>query len=142
VWVATRYWGPHLLSVVGHTVAVMRHYVSTKRLEVLREAHYPVLILTGTEDRVHLLAPDLFLCPFLMYFALSPSFHCSWCDHKTRTCWLGSCALTSRFWREVTWYACTIAARRMLPLSECAGSDVASVISWCSDQHRVLSEIQ
>jgi hypothetical protein len=47
-----RYWGPHLLSVVGHTLAVMRHYVSTKRLEVLREAHYPVLILTGTEDRV------------------------------------------------------------------------------------------
>jgi len=47
-----RYWGPHLLSVVGHTLAVMRHYVSTKRLEMLREAHYPVLILTGTEDRV------------------------------------------------------------------------------------------
>lgn len=51
-WHAARYWGPHLLSVVGHTLAVMRHYVSTKRLEVLREAHYPVLILTGTEDRL------------------------------------------------------------------------------------------
>jgi hypothetical protein len=147
-----RYWGPHLLSVVGHTLAVMRHYVSTKRLEVLREAHYPVLILTGTEDRV---TQTIALRPthtslHLLIIRMAGTHHetwvacCSfsWCGPRIRTCWPDSCEPTSRSWRVATWYAYLFRFIAGWAGSKDDHHSRSSAARTPPDQHRTLPGVQ